>query len=67
MIEAAARLRRAARQPEASRVRNGTAALEEVLILAILLPIVVAALWVTKDMCVYVYRIISTHVGWPNL
>lgn len=67
MIEAAVRLRHAGRQLNPRRVRNGTAALEEVLILAVILPLVVAALWVTKNMCVYVFQIISTHVGWPNL
>lgn len=47
--------------------RRGTAALEEVMLLAVMLPLVFAAFVLAKDMCVYVYQIIDTLVGWPFL
>jgi hypothetical protein len=65
MNDRLARLRR--QRSWASGGRRGTAALEEVMILAVMIPLVLAAFFLSRAMCSYVYKIISSLVGWPYL
>ena len=47
--------------------RRGAATLEEVLLLAVMVPLVFGAFVLAQKMCVYAHGIISTLVGWPLL
>lgn len=68
MSQAAARLCcKPVRRRMAKRLRRGSVTLEEVMISAVMIPLVFAAYLIAQKMCVAVYEIISTLVGWPFL
>ncbi len=50
-----------------ARRRRGVAALEEILVLGVMLPLVVGLFWFTIDICDYVFKIISACVLSPIL
>jgi hypothetical protein len=47
--------------------RRGTAALEEVMVLVVMIPLVYGAFEIARMLCVRSYEIIGTIVGWPFL
>jgi len=48
-------------------LRNGTAALEEVMILAVMMPIAAGSFFLGLKICQAIYAIMSALVGWPYL
>lgn len=68
MSQVAAKLcRRPVRRRMSRQFRSGSITLEEVMISAVMIPLVFAAYLIGQKMCVAVYEIISTLVGWPFL
>jgi len=59
--------RQAIRPGRLRRSRRGSIALEEVMISAVMIPLVFGAYLIAQKMCVAIYEIISTLVGWPFL
>jgi hypothetical protein len=49
------------------RYRSGSAPLEQVIILAGMLPLVLGALFVMVKVYAYIYNIVGALVGWPFL
>lgn len=49
------------------RSRRGAVALEEVMILAVMLPLTAAAYFVSAKICRAVYDVLSVLVAWPFL
>lgn len=49
------------------KCRRGAAALEEVMVLAIVMPIAAGCCFLCLKICKAIYAIISALVGWPYL